>query len=284
MTIAPPTIERVAPTRHGRLVRRQVVVFVVLAYGLSWWPLLGRLANPEAAPVIPIGPSIAALLVVGWVYGRTGVRALLRSATDPHIGRWWWTAAIPFAVSVAGALLAVLAGATRPTGADVAMAGVALTTLPLMLLVNGPLGEELGWRGYLLPRLLRRHAPITATLLLLPLWIGFHLPLIVTAPDRFGIWWALAVAGMAFTMTWLHLRTGGSVLLAIVFHAVANTSAPAAIQLFAEADRPLAWRLTAALWLTIGVVVAAGPLRRGAPQTTQPSPGTDREIPTEQQR
>jgi hypothetical protein len=65
-------------------------------------------------------------------------------------------------------------------------------------------------------------------------------------------------------MTWLHLRSSGSVLLAIVFHAVANTATGAAIQLFAQPDRAAAARVAAILWLLVGAVVAAVALRKPA--------------------
>ena len=83
----------------GRRLRWQLVSFLALAYGLSWWPSLARINNPDAAPVLPIGPSIAAILVLGWVSGRPAVRSLLRSAVNARIGRWWWTAVVPAATS-----------------------------------------------------------------------------------------------------------------------------------------------------------------------------------------
>jgi uncharacterized protein len=256
-TLPTPT----AAVQRARRVRWQIVVFIAIAYGVAWLPALGRLDSPTAAVVLPVGPSLAALVVVGWVYGRTGLRALLRSTIDVRIGRWWWGAAVPVPVAAAAAVIAVLAGAGQPSGADIVSAAAAFVTLPLTLIVSGPLGEELGWRGYLLPHLLRRHAPITATLLLLPVWVGFHLPLMVTNPDRYGVWWVLTIAGFAFTMTWLHVRSGGSVLLAILFHAVANTATGAAIQLFAEPERMVAARAAAIVWLLVGVVAAAVALR-----------------------
>jgi len=175
---------------------------------------------------------------------------------------------IPLPVAATTAVVTVLAGAAPPAGTDVASALASFAVLPLTMIVGGPLGEELGWRGYLLPHLLRRHAPITATLILLPFWLGFHLPLMLTIPDRYGVWWMLTLTGFAFTMTWLHLRSGGSVLLAIVFHAVANTATGAAIQLFALPDRTVAARTAAILWLLVGVVVAVIALRTGRRQAT----------------
>lgn len=255
-------------TRRNRRIRWQVPVFIAIAYGTAWLPALGRLDNPSAALVLPIGPSLAALVVVGWLYRWTGLRALLRSTVDVRIGRWWWGAVIPLPVAATTAVVTVLAGAAPPAGTDVASALASFAVLPLTMIVGGPLGEEFGWRGYLLPHLLRRHAPITATLILLPFWLGFHLPLMLTIPDRYGVWWMLTLTGFAFTMTWLHLRSGGSVLLAIVFHAVANTATGAAIQLFALPDRTVAARTAAILWLLVGVVVAVIALRTGRRQAT----------------
>jgi hypothetical protein len=63
--------------RRTRL--RHLVVFLLLAYGLSWWPLLGRTVNTDSAAMIPIGLSIAALVVI---VGRRRRPAIGREA--PH--------------------------------------------------------------------------------------------------------------------------------------------------------------------------------------------------------
>jgi uncharacterized protein len=274
--LAPATgAERVTPTpthergatwafRPVRSPRWQLPIFVALA--LSWWPWAGQLANPDSAVVIPIGPSIAAILIVGWIYGRPSRRAWLRSIFSPRIGRAWWAAAIPFVVAVTAALAAVLLGADAPSGSELAGALLALTVLPLILVVNGPLGEEIGWRGFVLPVLLRRHSPLVATALLVPVWWLFHLPLVLTSPDRFGVGWAASVAGIAFVMTWMHLRSRGSVLLAVVFHAVANTVSPAAIRMFDGADSTLVVGVYATIWLAVGAVAAVS-MWHGGPAT-----------------
>ena len=54
----------------------------------------------------------------------------------------------------------------------------------------------------------------------------------------------------------MYLGSGGSLALAVVFHTVVNTATPAALQLFAVPDRPLAWGFAAALWLVAGAVAA----------------------------
>ena len=47
----------------------------------------------------------------------------------------------------------------------------------LMFIVVNGLGEEIGWRGYAFPMLRRRHGTLAASLLLVPIWAGWHLPL-----------------------------------------------------------------------------------------------------------
>jgi membrane protease YdiL (CAAX protease family) len=247
-------------------------MFLVLAYGLSWWPwpLIDRAAQPDAALMIPIGPSLAALLVLAWTSGRAGVRALLRSVVHMRLGRWWAVVVLPPLVAAAGAGVALAAGASAPSAGDVmSVLAASVIAFPVLLVLGGPLGEELGWRGYVLPTLLRHVGPVTATLLLTPMWLVFHLPWIINRPERYGIPWALMVVGFAFTLTWLQSRTG-SVGLAVLFHAVVNSSSAVAVQSFATVDRPLVWNAMAGLWLAVGLALAVGPLR--APSMTSPPP------------
>jgi uncharacterized protein len=248
----------------------QLLLYLTLAYALSWWPwpLSDLRINPDAALMIPIGPSMATVVLVLWVHGRRGGRDLLRSLLHVRIGQWWLVLLLPVLIAAGAAMLAVVGGAPAPGGDDVAQAvAAAAITLPLIMVVGGPLGEELGWRGFVLPTLLKRHGPIAATLILTPMWIAFHLPWILNEPAQYGPAWALAILGMALTMTWLYMRTRGSLALAVVFHAVINTSTAAAIQLFPERDRALAWGIAAALWLLTGLVAASrimGPARARA--------------------
>lgn len=247
--------------------RRSPVVplatFLVLAYGFSWWPwpLADLAARPDTALMIPVGPSLAAVLVLAWTSGRAGMRDLLRSVVRVRLGRWWGVILLPPLVAAVSAGVAVAAGASAPPLGDaVSVLAASVIAFPVLLVLGGPLGEELGWRGYVLPTLLRHVGPVTATLLLVPMWLVFHLPLIIGRPERYGVPWALMVVGFAFTLTWLQLRTG-SVGLAVVFHAVINSSSAAAVQSFATVDRPLVWKVMAGLWLTVGLALAVGPLR-----------------------
>jgi hypothetical protein len=52
---------------------RETIAFFVLAYALSWWP---SLLEPHS--ILPLGPLIAALIVLGVARGRDGVMDLVR--------------------------------------------------------------------------------------------------------------------------------------------------------------------------------------------------------------
>jgi len=90
----------------------------------------------------------------------------------------------------------------------------------------GRLGEELAWRGYLLPRLLIRHRAVSASLILGVIWWLWHLPLVWTAGAAIEgrqLWLLLAdLMAMSLIFTYVFLGTTGSVLIAILLHAATN--------------------------------------------------------------
>ena len=98
-------------------------------------------------------------------------------------------------------------------------------TLLILALTDG-LGEELGWRGYLLPRLLIRHRAFAASLILGLYWWLWHLPSVWTAggPMEGQPPWLLLADLLAKSLlfTYVFLGTQGSVLLAILLHASTN--------------------------------------------------------------
>jgi membrane protease YdiL (CAAX protease family) len=88
--------------------------------------------------------------------------------------------------------------------------------------------EELGWRGFLLPRLQRRWPPLLATLLVWLPWALWHAPLDYFRPARFSLVTYLEIRvifliPIALILTWLYNRGGRSVQASIIFHAGMNT-------------------------------------------------------------
>jgi membrane protease YdiL (CAAX protease family) len=109
---------------------------------------------------------------------------------------------------------------------------------PLMLvgmavigMLTGPIAEELGWRGFALERLQVRWSPLVSSLILAPLWWGWHLPLFFmkgTTQYAWGLftplfWFFLVgTVPLAIVFTWVCNHNGKSILAAILAHFTYN--------------------------------------------------------------
>ena len=100
-----------------------------------------------------------------------------------------------------------------------------MVSFPLIAL--GPLGEELGWRGFLLPRLLERFGPLAAGLIVGTIWMAWHIPAFLMSglPQSNMSFPVFMVGGIALSVfvTWLFIHARQSILVAgIIPHALAN--------------------------------------------------------------
>ena len=95
-----------------------------------------------------------------------------------------------------------------------------------IFLAAGPLGEESGWRGFALPRLLKRHNPFLASLILGVLWFCWHLPLfLLPAWTSSPLYiYAILVISLSFTMTFIYNISKGNIAVAIIMHGIFNCS------------------------------------------------------------
>ena len=130
--------------------------------------------------------------------------------------------------------------------------------------LDGPLGEEPGWRGYALPQLQARHSPLVSGLVLAAFVALWHLPLVATGmlpPVGLPITFAIT-----FVYVWLFNRTGGSVLMTMVFHIAQGTVSYGALGFSGGDAARMDW-LVGALWfaLAIGVIVFDREVWRVAP-------------------
>lgn len=239
--------------------RHELVLFFVLAFLLSWaiWPLM--LLNPDSSPLVPIGPLLAALIVTALVGGWRGVAALMG-----QLGRWrvnplWYLVALigPFVLTGLAGAAAVAAGAPSPgLGVYSDWSGI-VTTLVATAVIIG-IFEEVGWRGFALPRMQRDHSALWAALVLGVIWALWHLPELVSDPsERELVPYLLAVLAYSVLITWLYNSTEGSLPLVILFHAAINTAAKFLMPEFEGRYETTAWWSYAAMYVLAAVVVVA---------------------------
>jgi uncharacterized protein len=197
-----------------------LIAYCVLAFVFSL--VLTLLLNVSLAfgLLALFGPAAAALIVSRVWRGRAGVAELWAVTKRWRVHPGWYIAALalPAAGFALGHLLFVAAG--NP------MLPVPGTIQPIMfVLFVLVIGEEVGWRGFLLRHLLRERSPLVAAILVGIVWALWHTPLyfIPGMPSYGGPFLAFAAWAMAlsFLLTWLWLGTR-SVLLATVMHGAAN--------------------------------------------------------------
>lgn len=179
------------------------------------------LALPLA--LLGAGPLASALIVSAVINGNSGVFALVRKFTVWRVGLRWYLIALFLlpALHVAAIYLNVSFGAPAPAAAAFGPWTALLGTFAIRLVNpwDGPVTEELGWRGFALPRMQSRYpSPLTANLILGILVTLWHLPLIPFG----GYEWIYVPGTMAATILfgWVYNATGGSVLLTLIMHAV----------------------------------------------------------------
>lgn len=227
-----------------------LATFFLTACIFSWalWGLMmasSRGLLPFSFPLNPsgsFGPAVAGFLIA-WAHPGEG-KLLLRSLLRWRISWAWYAVALlaPGLLWGVGLAIALAFGGTMPSPA--AFGGLAW--LPayflLILVLGGPLGEEPGWRGVALPRLLGRTNALVASLVLGVMWLVWHLPLFwLEGSSQEGSsipLFAVAVVAHAVMFTWMYLRTGGNLFAAVLLHAGVNTTSWATGVLFPalEAD------------------------------------------------
>lgn len=99
-------------------------------------------------------------------------------------------------------------------------AWLSLAAFPLVFVTN--YGEEIGWRGFALPRLMNSFQPTTASIILGVIWGIFHIPLYWQRP-LFALLFLALTPALSILLTWVFIKSNGSVLLTTLFHATYNT-------------------------------------------------------------
>ena len=221
-----------------------LLAYFIIAFAGTWVPLLpfalSRGVNglglfpyrlPDSAFYIAFvlaafaGPALASLTVTAIISGRAGVGQLLRRCVQWRVGIQWYL------IAIFGFLLIFLLGYSVFLGVNLPLALLAQSPLLLtvflpqavLIILTASFAEELGWRGFALPRLQHRYGPVLGTVILGSLHGLWHLPVFFTQvlgpfslPNYAGFLFVAIAA--SFLYTWIFNHTRGSVLLATLTH------------------------------------------------------------------
>ena len=253
---------RLLSTIRARLLRRPVLSFYLLTFGLEFGLLVillavGGLSN-TVVKVLTFLPTFAAIVMVAIEGGPRGIAALLAKFGVWRVGIQWYLFAIlaPAGVAWLARSLVTLTGGTVEPVQWYSVGWV------LSWVIGGALGEEAGWRGYVLPRLQSRMSALSASLIIGVLWGAvWHLPMFISPAGGYTVSFAayvLLVMAWAIVFTWVYNHTRGSLLIAFLLHWSCNVG-PNMFQV-AQGNPFL---LQVALWWVVALVIVAvyGPRR-----------------------
>jgi membrane protease YdiL (CAAX protease family) len=217
--------------------RHPLITFFVLAYALAWIiesPLVffGDSVSDTQVLVVQIlssnVPSVVAIMLTAIVLGGGALRKLLGRLMIWRVNPLWYLVVFLGPVALAGGVVglnALIGGPALSVG--MSLLGV-LFFFAFSIVPGSALGEEIGWRGYALPRLQTRMSALSAALILAPIWGMWHLPLWVAGwlqgdrtPAQFAAFLVSAFA-LSVILTWMYNSTGGSLLLVVLLHATVN--------------------------------------------------------------
>lgn len=262
------------------LKRHSLVTGLALMF-LFTWPV--DLANSGVIPVkFPFGVYIflgwgfifASLIMTGLTFGRGGVLTLAKRFLIWRVElKWYLTAFLLLPAIYAAAVLLRAALTQAPIDFSTALAyrifgssaNLPVYILPFLIFEFLSNGEEMGWRGYVLPRLQAKHSALASSLMLGLLWGFWHIPKYL-APDYSGSFALnmIKFVAEAILYTWLFNNTRGSLLLTAILHAAGNTAGvflPMATTLSGSNTDTMIIIVTIEVLIAIVVTISAGSQR-----------------------
>ena len=232
-----------------------IFVFIVLAFLWAWGMGFAATQVKAYSPglnvalmvVAGFGPSLAGIAVVAFFSSPAGLRDWARRCLNWRVGWRWFVLAFlaPPAVMVCALAIDAALGGELPAWPASGQIPLAIANFGFVLLIGGPLGEEFGWRGYLMPAITAKLNWRAASLVIGVVWGVWHLPLFYmadTAQSQMAIpVFMLNILAGSVLFGWLFERTLGSVLPALMLHTSLNAWAGIlAIVPTAETGRPYA--------------------------------------------
>ena len=252
--------------------RYPLVAFYLLAFTITWLGWVPQMLHTYGR--FPInnfvfnllgagGPTLAAVIVLWALEGRNGPAKLFAALVRWRVSWKWYVIVFLawFAIAAAALGLGTLFGQTFPPLGR--FTWPALPAIFIAMLLSN-VWEEIGWRGFALPRLQEKYGDLSIALIMGLLWSLWHLPLMLdpNSPMSELPWYGELVFSIALTVIyiWLYNHTQGSLFFVSVFHAMSNTVAFILLEVGAFQSSYLLVVTVTALF-AIGILLINGPQR-----------------------
>lgn len=193
-------------------------------------------ATAPGITVVGIVASLLTAAVAGFIFASaaTSHSQTLRSITAWRVPARWWLISLFLlaAFSVLGLAIELAAGGEMPPSIRGGLPPLAwygfVVRAALFTMLVVAVGEEPGWRGWMLPEVQKRYSPLVSSIIVGVTWGFWHLPLFVNGAYPGSpvdiIEYLFTGPMFALLLTWLYNRTAGNLLLALVLHTAANNT------------------------------------------------------------
>ena len=224
--------------RGVQMLKNTYLSYLVINFGVTWglWFTViffnGQDKLLENNPLFIVyvlggllGPILGAMFAKIISGGRNEIKGLMKETIKVKV-KWVWylfAVAVPFLLTIIPRIVDWLVTGNLNLDFEQPL-HMALISLPIFIIGGGL--EEMGWRGVLLPQLLKKHSILASTIILIPIWATWHLPLwFINGTTQFGTsfgTFVLTVTVVSLLLTILYIETK-SIFICIIFHAFTNS-------------------------------------------------------------
>lgn len=199
----------------GILVTYSAIIGTAITTVFASAPPIFRVAVYAWGPLVSAGAAV-------WIAGES-LRDWVGQLRNIRVSPWWYLAGI--GLMLLGTEFETIA--VLLLGGDVSAPAAPLSQYVLLfgvtLFLVGAL-EELGWRGFLQPRLQQRFSAIGASVGIGLLWTAWHIPMILAGLGNFAAFWeyTLNVTAISILFGWLYNSTNAGLPVVMIAHASHN--------------------------------------------------------------
>lgn len=242
-----------------------MIFYFILVFVFSWalWFAADAATSPVVRAILVYAgtftPGIVALALTRFRHGSSGARRLLMRLVKFDVPARWFAFALFFmaAVKTLVALVVRVTTGTWPVFGNEPLAGMFLAAI-VSTIIGGQIGEEVGWRGYALPRMARPLGLGPASIVLGVIWATWHLPLFyILDGDKAGqsfLYYLGQVVAISIVIAWVYMKTNGSLFVTMLLHAAINNTKDIVPSAVSGASDPMSLHPSIAGWWTLAVL------------------------------
>jgi membrane protease YdiL (CAAX protease family) len=222
------------------LKKHEIVIYLIVTFLFTWifWSISFVFFNQTLNVFFRIlgafMPSVMSMIFNNYFYGRKGIKELLKKLTIWKVNPSFYVFVLFYTVAsiYIPVFICTITGVNYKIHINNQLSGFYCSNTLIILayflatvFFGGPFGEELGWRGFVLPKLQKKFNSLISSIILGVIWTCWHLPLFFVHAEGFNesfTRYLIETIWLTIIITWLYNNTHGSLLIIILFHGVDN--------------------------------------------------------------